>query len=101
MRDYQCIYHLLSIQLDLTVCLIILFQLLTLILVCAVNSENVHDFVEPVLNLSKAAQMNIMSIIEPVNNRIQDSDLNELLQDVLCNPGKQFIIFIYSKNYSM
>ncbi len=60
---------------------------MTIILVCAVNSDNVHQFVEPILTFPKAIQTNIMTIIEPINNRDAGADLNELLLTVLCKPG--------------
>ncbi|XP_065071575.1 putative leucine-rich repeat-containing protein DDB_G0290503 [Rhopilema esculentum] len=60
-------------------------KLLAVTLVAAVNSESVHGFVEPIMTLSKAYQMNLMCLISAVNERPPERDLGELLHEALCS----------------
>ena len=62
-----------------------------MILVAAVNSENAPNFVKPIMTLSREAQINIMSIISPINEKMSEQDLAGLLCEVLCNAGNLLV----------
>ena len=58
-----------------------------MILVAAINSDNVSFFVEPIMTLPKGVQINLMSILSPINERTPEEDLATLLKEVLCSAG--------------
>ena len=73
---------------SLLTCHHILFQLLIIILVTAIESDNKEKFVKPIMTLPETDQRNLMTIIMNVNDKSPDQDLSKVLQDTLFNPGK-------------